>query len=591
MASQALYRKWRSQTFEHIIGQEHVVQTLRHALAEERVAHAYLFTGPRGVGKTSMARLLAKAVNCTAPVRERPCGTCESCCAIAENRAVDVIEMDAASHTSVDDAREMIERVQFRPTSGRSKVYIIDEVHMLSTAAFNALLKTLEEPPDHAIFILATTEVHKVPATILSRCQRFTFMRHTIASTAGHLHHIAAEEHLTLEPGVAEAVARAATGSLRDALGILEQLSSFSTGAITLDQVHHLLGMTSAAEVHHLIEALLSGDLASALRAVNHVADQGADMRQFTRDVIERLRALLLLVATSDQALLDVSEEEVGLLREWSRRADLGTVKHWIQILSTLDYQLRTSPYGHLPLELAVVEALISPAQTRTVGFPSPALRPPAPTSSPHPPPSSSRPPQPADTPHGSAAAPRLPPPAPPPADHAPGAWSAPEKEKDEKWEKRETAREARGEEEQEREQDEYEEQHSSAEVSILEQVKHHWPAVIRDVRPHDPTLQALLRSAQPVEVEGRTVILLASSEFHRERISEPRYLQIVQKVLSETLGATFQVRCTAEKRPERERVRHQIDTIRREDALIDKAVKIFRAEVVGIESPENKED
>ncbi len=204
MASQSLYRKWRSQTFDELIGQEHVVQTLRNAIVEERIAHAYLFTGPRGVGKTSMARLLAKAVNCTDPdPAAHPCGRCAACVSVADGRAVDVIEMDAASHTSVDDAREIIERVQFRPAELRSKVYIIDEVHMLSTAAFNALLKTLEEPPDHAIFILATTEVHKIPATILSRCQRFTFTRHSVAATSAHLRQIAAAEEAGARRGLA----------------------------------------------------------------------------------------------------------------------------------------------------------------------------------------------------------------------------------------------------------------------------------------------------------------------------------------------------------------------------------------------------
>src|SRR6266545_4812364 len=311
MASQALYRRYRSQTFGELIGQEHIVQTLRNALAEGRVAHAYLFTGPRGVGKTTVARLLAKAVNCTAALDLRPCGECESCRAIADGRAVDVIEMDAASHTSVEDAREIIERVQFRPTSGEYKVYIIDEVHMLSTAAFNALLKTLEEPPPHVLFVLATTEVHKVPATILSRCQRFTFNRHTVAATALHLHGVATEEQFALEPGVAESI---------------------------------------------------GGDLAGALRAIAGVVAQGADLRQFTRDLVERLRALMLLKAGGDRELIDVTDDDLAALEHQAAAGELGALLQWVKLFSGIDHQLRSSAYGQLPLELAVVEAIVASA-------------------------------------------------------------------------------------------------------------------------------------------------------------------------------------------------------------------------------------
>src|SRR5215216_549614 len=362
MASQALYRRYRSQTFSELIGQEHIVQTLRNALAEGRIAHAYLFTGPRGVGKTTVARLLAKAVNCAAAQELRPCGECQSCQAIADGRAVDVIEMDAASHTSVEDAREIIERVQFRPTSGEYKVYIIDEVHMLSTAAFNALLKTLEEPPPHALFVLATTEVHKVPSTILSRCQRFTFNRHTVAATALHLHGIATEEQFALEPGVAEAIARAATGSMRDALSVLDQLMSYGSGTITLDKVRGLIGATEAQEVAALVDALIGGDLAGALRAIAGVAAQGADLRQFTRDLVERLRALMLLKAGGDRELIDVTDDDLAALEHQAAAGELGALLHWVKLFSGLDHQLRTSAYGQLPLELAIVEAIAAPA-------------------------------------------------------------------------------------------------------------------------------------------------------------------------------------------------------------------------------------
>ena len=568
MASQSLYRKWRSQTFAELVGQEHVVQTLRNAIVEGRVAHAYLFTGPRGVGKTSMARLLAKAVNCLLPEPVgRPCGQCTACQEIAEGRAVDVIEMDAASNTSVEDARELIERVQFRPAELRTKVYVIDEAHMLSTAAFNALLKTLEEPPDHAIFIMATTEVHKIPATILSRCQRFTFTRHGIAGTAAHLRRIAEAEGLRLEEGVAEAIARASTGSMRDALSVLEQLASFASGSIQLEQVHSLLGMTAAAELFTLIEALLTGDVGTALRAVGGVADQGADLRQFTRDLVERLRSLLLVMAGGEQANADLGDDEQELVASWATRVDLPRLLYWIKIFSGLDYQLRTSPYGHLPLELAVVEALVTtPSVAPAVAPPAPrtpstpSARPPARTAPRAPAPPAAEeatppPPRPSQqdspvTPKPTASPPTsAPPPLPP---RSPDLAAA-----------------------------------ANADFSTLDLIEARWEEIKRDVRPHSPAVQALLNGARPIDVEGKTLVLLVTSAFHKDNLEKPQNRRIVEEVVRRLLGAAYAIRCTIEARHEARDLRGQIREARQDD-LVRAAMNIFDAHIIDIE-PEDR--
>ena len=612
MASQSLYRKWRSQTFDELVGQEHVVQTLRNAIMEERVAHAYLFTGPRGVGKTTMARLLAKAVNCTDPdPSRRPCGVCASCVAIAEGRAVDVIEMDAASHTSVEDAREIIERVQFRPSEGSHKVYVIDECHQLSTAAFNALLKTLEEPPDHAIFVLATTEVHKVPATILSRCQRFTFTRHGVASTSEHLRRIAEAEQLQLEEGVPEAIARAATGSMRDALSVLEQLASYASGPIKLEQVHSLLGMTSAAEVLALIDALLDGDTGAALRAVNGVADQGADLRQFTRDLVERLRSLLLLIASGDSALADIGDDERRVMEGWAGRVNLAGLLHWVQTFSGLDHQLRTTPYGHLPLELAVVEALVGQPQGqpqgtgyRVQGTGQPPQRAPA---TPQPAARQAAPlpplvPRPTAAPRQAATPPVAPAPVTPTPQPAPVAEevvasvveaAAPSMVEELVSQPAEVeAQAATAVLETEGHAGAYgprspeEAAAANADFSVLEQVEGLWEEIKRDVRPRSPAVQALLHGARPIDVEGSTLVLLAASSFHKDNLEKAQNRKYVEEVVRKHVVSLVAIRCTIEAKDEVRDLRGQIREARK-DELVRAAMNIFEAHIVDIEPEE----
>jgi DNA polymerase-3 subunit gamma/tau len=590
MASQALYRRYRSQTFGELIGQEHIVQTLRNALAEGRIAHAYLFTGPRGVGKTTVARLLAKAVNCTSAEELRPCGECESCHAVADGRAVDVIEMDAASHTSVEDAREIIERVQFRPTSGTYKVYIIDEVHMLSTAAFNALLKTLEEPPGHALFILATTENHKVPATILSRCQRFTFNRHSVAATAAHLHSIADVEQVALEPGVAEAIARAATGSMRDALSVLDQLMAYGSGTITLEQVRGLIGATEAQEVAALVDALIHGDLAGALRAIAGVAAQGADLRQFTRDLVERLRALMLLKAGGDRELIDMTEDDLAALERQAEAGQLGALLHWVKLFSGLDHQLRTSAYGQLPLELAVVEAIAAPpASGASPAQPAPPAARPAARQRPTAPSAAAPPRQPpaqppaarVDTPAEEApaerktdadAAPPMPAEQAPPAEAAASVSAATPAQAPAASDAEINERIAS----------------DNAAAAVLEQVESVWDDVLQGIKARDRTLFVLLTSSggvKPIDLKDDMIVFEVKNDWQVKRIEQPAPRRVIEGVLSKCMGANYRISCVAEaQNRENPNIRREQIRDSRKDLHVKAAINIFDADIIDVE-------
>src|SRR3989454_11983863 len=294
----ALYRRYRPQTFSAIVGQEHVTRTLRNAIASGQVAHAYLLSGVRGTGKTSIARLIAKAVNCPNAKDGEPCDRCETCVAIRDGRFLDLIEIDAASNRGIDEMRDLRDKVRFAPGQGQYKVYVIDEAHQLTTEAFNALLKTLEEPPPHAIFVLATTESQKIPATIVSRTQRFDLRRIPHKGIVEQLRKICEQEGLTAEPAALEAIARHAQGSLRDAESILDMVAAFAKGAITLKEVDELLGSSDWEETAALFDALATSDGAKGITLVGRLIDDGRDLRLFVRRAIEHTRALVLTRAT-----------------------------------------------------------------------------------------------------------------------------------------------------------------------------------------------------------------------------------------------------------------------------------------------------
>lgn len=376
MPAQALYLKWRPRTFEDVIGQDHITRTLRNALRQGRIRHAYLFSGPRGTGKTSTARLLAKAVNCLDPNPDRrPCDVCAPCVAVNEGRFLDLIEIDAASHTGVDDVRDLRDRIAFSPGEGRYKIYIIDEVHRFSGAAFDALLKTLEEPPQHAIFVLATTEIAKVPATIKSRCQLFEFRRVSLAEVVERLAQIAAAEGVSIEPAALELIAREGTGSVRDSISLLDQLIADPTVPITLAMAEQILGTASSQHVSDLIDALIAGDAARGLDVINVAIDGGADPRQFGQQIIAHLRQVLL-TRMGGEALVDATEERQAILRQQAAQIGQGALLAALRAFNNAVAEWRGGWQPQLPLELAFLECLKPVAEPEPVTAPPRAERP-----------------------------------------------------------------------------------------------------------------------------------------------------------------------------------------------------------------------
>ena len=341
MAYQALYRKWRPLEFEDVKGQEHIVTTLKNQIRADRIGHAYLFCGTRGTGKTTVAKIFAKAVNCEHPVDGSPCGECPTCKAIAEGRSMNVIEIDAASNNGVDNIREIRDEVQYSPTEGRYKVYIIDEVHMLSIGAFNALLKTLEEPPAYVIFILATTEAHKIPVTILSRCQRYDFHRISIETIAGRLSQLMEAEHINVEEKAIRYVAKAADGSMRDALSLLDQCIAFYLGQdLKYENVLEVLGAVDTAVFAEMLSYILKADTYACMQLLEQIIMQGRDLGQFVSDFVWYLRNLLLVKTTDDEAkaedIIDVSADNLEQLKKDSKQVDVDTLMRYIRVLSEL---------------------------------------------------------------------------------------------------------------------------------------------------------------------------------------------------------------------------------------------------------------
>jgi DNA polymerase-3 subunit gamma/tau len=509
MMNQVLYRKWRPQTWEDVVGQKHVTHTLQNALATGRIAHAYLFSGPRGTGKTSMARILAKATNCSAEdVAARPCNQCARCKSVNDGNYLDLIEIDAASNTSVEDVRDLRERVPFAPGDGRYKVYIIDEVHMLSTAAFNALLKTLEEPPAHAIFILATTEAHKIPATVVSRCQRHEFRRLGVEEITAQLAEMVKAEGISADQEALEAVARQSTGSMRDAISLLDQLGSMGE-AITLAKTLEMLGATGGETVRALVECIGRGDSAEGLQIIHRAMDGGADARQFSRQVVDYLRGVMM-ASTGNADLVEATAEIRAAMKDLAGRIDPAALYRAIRAFSHAAADLRSGWRPQLPLELALIDSILDPAALNSTGGAS--AMPPAPGGAGAP--GISRPIPLRPVPAGPASKPVA-----KVAEDLPAAYAtAP-------------ADVING---------------SNATGLTLAHIRGSWNRVLATIRERDSRSYTLFAHAQPGTLEGDLLSIFVDSDLVRQKCSRPETLLLLQGVLAEALGSPLRIRFAA---------------------------------------------
>ena len=447
MSYLVLARKWRPQTFDQVVGQEHVTRTLQNAIQSGRIAHAFLFTGPRGVGKTTIARLLAKALNCESGPTPQPCNSCSNCTEITAGSAIDVLEIDGASHTGVDHARDITEGVQYRPAKSRFRVVIIDEVHMLSNAAFNALLKTLEEPPAHVKFIFATTEVQKILATIVSRCQRYDFKRIVLRDLLTQLIALAEHEHFACDEVGLSLIAREADGSLRDAESLLEQVVTWGDGQVNAETVREALGVADRQVLFRIVDAILSHDPAEVLRVAGDLYEYGYDPRRLCRDLLEHFHHLVIAKVCADPAVLsDLPDHEIKAVQDQAAKPSLEDLQRLFSLLLGAEEEINRTAYPQLAVEMSLVKLASQPpvvpidealaqlqALRRQLGTPSPghaqiqALRPSqAPAQPPAPKPSRPNPPPPAPPESAAPSAAPDSPPSPTPAKATPDLQSVP---------------------------------------------------------------------------------------------------------------------------------------------------------------------
>lgn len=524
MSYTALYRAFRPQRFYEVVGQEHISRTLINAIKQNRVAHAYLFCGPRGTGKTSSAKILAKAVNCLNLTDGEPCNECINCQAINAGNFLDVLEIDAASNRGIDEIRDIRDKVKFAPSQGKVKVYIIDEVHMLTSEAFNALLKTLEEPPSHVLFILATTEAQKIPLTILSRCQRFDYRKISTNEIKEHLLTIIAQEGITIEEGALNTISRKAAGGMRDAISVLDQCIAFAGNNIKSEHVEKVLGTLGEEQILKISDAIVKSDVGTAISLLNEYLQSGKDVKQVTRDLMEFYRQVMLLKLATSSELITINEEILPQVKEQASFLSMACLGELILKLNQIEREMRWTSQPQVLLEAGLVEVIF---QNKDLDVEKAPVKVEA---------------------KSNLKVIK--------AENKPISNRKTAKEKNIITQ---TVKEGKP-------------------VDFLE-IKRSWADILEKVKQNKITTHAFLLAAEPKGIDEKGFLLLSFKElnkFHCDQISKPDNKALVEKALNEVLGMNIKITCTLDGQ-----VKDGINS--REGSVVDKALEFFGGNIVEI--------
>lgn len=518
----SLYRKYRPQHFSDIVGQDHVVSTLKGALKFNKIAHAYLFAGPKATGKTSTARILAKAINCESN-KEKPCNKCSSCLAITEGTAVDVIEIDAASSRGIDEIRDLREKIKFSPSLLKYKVFIIDEVHMLTREAFNALLKTLEEPPSHVVFMLITTEVHKIPQTIISRCQRFDFRKIKPTAIVKRLEYIAKKENIEYEKEALKIIAINAGGGLRDAISILDQAASMGQ-KVTIEVLKNLLGFTETKTIASFLDTILEKNSKKAIETINNLQENGIDLVYFCDNFINYLRNILIYKTVGNFNFIEVSEQEAKKIEKQSQIINQETLIFLIDIFLKAKKEIKEVTPPQFPLEMAIIKAIAKNEQKNYTEIKNKTIN---------------------QNPKNEED-------------------DNPKKKKINNLEKDQSNQEIKN------------SDNKNSNQITLEKIKEIWPKVVEKAKKCNGSLAIFLKAAEPVSFDGKQKIIVSFLyEYHKEKTLSGRNKIIVERLITDLLGTNIEIEGTT-----RQQINGQNNS-NKEKNLIDEALEILEGKII----------